>query len=270
MTSARPPCSARRRPSSGASASRAGETSRHGPLGRLGDVGERERRGDRREREGEGAGRVEGDEPLVPAARCGRTGGRQRVEELVGERSSGAVAGRSARAACQPAVVLGQPLGLTRAQDGAGLDQVQLARPRGIRRTPRGAERVGHQRAAAGPELDQRGPRAGRPHRSQDCDQGQSPISSPNIWLISGAVTKSPAAPNGSRRRVVAVAAGRPERSGHVAGRRRSGPSLADHAAEPVGRAGSTRRASGPRREAPGQQTASRPAASAATAAGPW
>ena len=27
----------------------------------------------------------------------------------------------------------------------------------------------------------------------------QAPISSPNIWLISGAVVKSPAAPNGSR-----------------------------------------------------------------------
>jgi hypothetical protein len=26
-----------------------------------------------------------------------------------------------------------------------------------------------------------------------------SPISSPNIWLISGAVTKSPALPSGSR-----------------------------------------------------------------------
>ncbi len=32
-------------------------------------------------------------------------------------------------------------------------------------------------------------------HRSAN----HAPISSPNIWLISGAVTKSPAAPSGSR-----------------------------------------------------------------------
>jgi hypothetical protein len=33
---------------------------------------------------------------------------------------------------------------------------------------------------------------------SQAC-ASQRPISSPNIWLISGAVVKSPAAPSGSR-----------------------------------------------------------------------
>lgn len=39
---------------------------------------------------------------------------------------------------------------------------------------------------------------AGRPRSIQAC-ASHSPIISPNIWLISGAVMKSPAVPNGSR-----------------------------------------------------------------------
>ena len=39
---------------------------------------------------------------------------------------------------------------------------------------------------------------SGAPISSPD-GGAHSPISSPNIWLISGAVMKSPVAPNGSR-----------------------------------------------------------------------
>ena len=39
---------------------------------------------------------------------------------------------------------------------------------------------------------------SGRPIACQ-APSSHTPISSPNIWLISGAVVKSPAAPNGSR-----------------------------------------------------------------------
>ena len=57
---------------------------------------------------------------------------------------------------------------------------------------------VGHQRAASRAEFHD-GAAAGPAEIQPMLDQGQ-PISSPNSWLTSGAVTKSPALPKGSRR----------------------------------------------------------------------
>ena len=79
---------------------------------------------------------------------------------------------------------------------GADLDQMDDHRLAEIRHDLHRPQRVEHHGAAAGAELDQphilRRPIAARRRRPD-------PISSPNIWLISGAVTKSPLAPNGSR-----------------------------------------------------------------------
>ncbi len=112
-------------------------------------------------------------------------------------RNSGA-SGRAAAAVDPVRRVTCQRLCLPRAQDRRGLDQVQ---PRGLvkpRHPARGAQRVGHQRAAPRPQLGQRERAPGGPGPSRPAP-AHSPINSPNIWLISGAVVKSPAAPNGSR-----------------------------------------------------------------------
>ena len=83
-------------------------------------------------------------------------------------------------------------------QRRAGLDEPE---PRRVaearhRRAPRAARRASACRApgrARPARRDRGGP--GRPRPAP----AQAPMSSPNIWLISGAVTKSPAAPRGSR-----------------------------------------------------------------------
>ena len=118
---------------------------------------------------------------------------RQRVEEFVGDDEQRPVVGQGRQIVMPDAP--GTRSRLRRAQHRAGLDQLDVRR-RGRRRAS----------PAARPRPACRGPgrarhnarRPGRPARSQR-SASQSPTSSPNIWLISGAVAKSPAAPNGSR-----------------------------------------------------------------------
>ena len=112
---------------------------------------------------------------------------RQRVEEFVGDEQQRALAGRSAMSSCQRPCR--QPLGLRRAQRRAGLDEM---RPR--RRKPARAhrpQRIGGQRAAARAELGIDGV-GRRCRRAASRSASAAPTSSPNIWLISGAVVKSP------------------------------------------------------------------------------
>ena len=107
-------------------------------------------------------------------------------------------AGSAAMSACQVTAVAGERRRLDGAEARAGLDEVDARRIEESRPDARGAQQVGHQRAAARPELGEDEGR-GAPIACQAAT-AQRPISSPNIWLTSGAVTKSPARPNGSRR----------------------------------------------------------------------
>ncbi len=87
---------------------------------------------------------------------------RQRIQELVGEQDH-----RAGRQILDPVVPrgAGQRGGLDRAQPGRGLDQVHAQRrPERRRDCGDGAQRVGHQRAAAGPGLGQ-DHRVGAAHR---------------------------------------------------------------------------------------------------------
>ena len=87
----------------------------------------------------------------------------------------------------------GKRLALAHLQVRARLDEVHTHGLAELRHRARGAQRIGHHGAAAGAELDQLD-RFGAPI-ARHAVAAHSPISSPNIWLISGAVTKSPAAP---------------------------------------------------------------------------
>ena len=91
----------------------------------------------------------------------------------------------------------GERLPLPLLERRADLDQVHDQRLAEIRHDLRGAQRIEHHGAAAGAELDQ--PHVLRRAHRRQVGGAHSPISSPNIWLISGAVMKSPLAPNGSR-----------------------------------------------------------------------
>ena len=74
-----------------------------------------------------------------------------------------------------------------------GLVSTRCSCERGMeaRHAPRRAQRIGHQRAAAGAELGE-DERVGRAHALPADRRTRAPISSPKIWLISGAVMKSP------------------------------------------------------------------------------
>jgi len=123
----------------------------------------------RRRAQGQTARVVQPYDTLVPAAALlDELADRERIQELAGDQQR-----RPVRHAGQALVPVRpgvrQRRGLPGAQDGAGLDQMQL---RGIARRRHGlgngAQRVGHQRAAPGPQLDQpyrRGPTHGIPQR---------------------------------------------------------------------------------------------------------
>ncbi len=96
-----------------------------------------------------------------------------------------------------PGARIAQCLSLPLRQHGRCLDEVQVER-----RGEGGRAFAARRRSAI--SVPRPGPismsrtLAGRPIASQ-AEAAQTPISSPKIWLISGAVTKSPAAPKGSR-----------------------------------------------------------------------
>ena len=130
--------------------------------------------------------------------------GRQRVEELVGDDDRRAGAGEDVGAPAQRYVIAAQRRPLDGFERGVALDELDAERGAKRGNETRRAQRIAHQRAAPGPELD----RAARPAAMPICCQTTAhhrPISSPNTWLISGAVTKSPARPMAACRAVIAV-----------------------------------------------------------------
>ena len=146
-------------------------------------------------------------------------------------RSRGADVGTVWRVACQLGVVLVEQLGLTGAQDGAGLDQVQLHGLEELGHDGGGAERVGHQRAAAGPELDQPD-RGGAAGVEPGLDQGEAQELAEELADLGGG-DEVAGGPQGVAARVVAVLrVGQGER--HVAADI-DGALLPDHAAEEGG-----------------------------------
>ena len=132
---------------------------------------------------------------------------RQRVEEFVGDdqqRAARRAGSKDRRARPRPAPA---PPG-RRAGPG-------WSRPDGRRapaRRPHRPQRVGGQRAAARAELDIMRAAPAAPRAATD-RRARLPTSSPNIWLISGAVTKSPAAPKRIAGRVIMRV-----RLGHIVG----------------------------------------------------
>ena len=137
-----------------------------------------------------------------PAARASRPGldqlaDRQRVEEFVGDDEQRPVVGQavdSRRASSAP----GTRSRLRGAQRRAGLDQMDRRRQPGLRHRP---QRIGGQRAAARAEFDIMRRRAAG--AVPQVGAATAPISSPNIWLISGAVVKSPRRAQRIARRVI-------------------------------------------------------------------
>ena len=135
---------------------------------------------------------VNRDDAFVPALfATHRMVDRQRIEEFVRQEDRGACGNFSHIAMPGDRHAGGaERLALFRRQHTAHFDQMH--RDCGAKRRQRlgGAQRIRHQRAAAGAELDQIDA-CGRthlpPHR-----RGPRADSSPNIWLISGAVMKSP------------------------------------------------------------------------------
>ena len=103
--------------------------------------------------------------------------------------------GTSSKRACQAGLKPASAASLQRLQPFVDLDEMQVDRGVEARDAARGAQCVGHQGAAARSQLDE-AHRRGRPIASQR-SASQAPKSSPNIWEISGAVVKSPAAPTG-------------------------------------------------------------------------
>ena len=135
--------------------------------------------------------------PLAPAgARPLKLPDRQRVEKLVGDDEERAL-GEGLDAVVPGDVVAPDGGCLHRAQGGRGLDKVGAQRIVKAGHAARGAQQIGHERAATGAKLCQHDGR-GRALIEPALREAR-PTSSPNIWLISGAVTKSPALPNGSR-----------------------------------------------------------------------
>ena len=99
-----------------------------------------------------------------------------------------------------------QRLALRLAQHGARLDQRDRSMPSSkLGHAAQRAKRVCHQRAAPGSKLGD-GHARGSPMVCQTA-AAHTPISSPNIWLISGAVMKSPSLSDRLARRVIARAA---------------------------------------------------------------
>ena len=202
------------------------------------------------------------DQPLAPQ----RVGAlelpdRQRVEELVGDhdRAAPPAAPRPRRpsdGARPPSVAA------CRARSAGLVSTSQTARRVAEPGAPRSSPAARRASACRAPARARRGRRApAAPWSSQTCAT-QAPTSSPNIWLISGAVTKSPRRAERIAGRVVAVLR-MPEAERHVgvephrprrrrSARRISAPSAVTPAAPPA-RAGSRP-----------------PPASAATGAGPW
>ena len=146
---------------------------------------------------------IERHHALAPAALCLHILAHgQSIEELVGDQEQRPVRRRGSSKLSRPgkfhAAIL-QLFFLRLLQRRTGFDQHALP----ARRRNSGAQL---QRRAARPPSACRGQDRARPAAAgcgfpwscQTCAT-QSPKSSPNIWLISGAVMKSPAAPKGSR-----------------------------------------------------------------------
>ena len=139
-------------------------------------------------------------EPLRPArAAPHELADRQRVEELVGQQQQRPVGQRPRCASCHARVR--QPRGL-RARAAAARSRSDAAAARAAkagrgRRGSRAARRPSACRAPARPRPAAPGRARPSPARSPP---PRAPSSSPNTWVISGAVVKSA---NGSRRRVV-------------------------------------------------------------------
>ena len=141
---------------------------------------------------------VEPDHALGPAG-----GGadvladRERVEEFVGD-DDGGTGGSAATSACQVTASAGERR-LLRRRGGAGWSRRGGRAPH--RGTPAGGVRRGADRPSAcrGPVQARRGRTGDGAPIACQVATAQRPISSPKIWLTSGAVTKSPARPNGSR-----------------------------------------------------------------------
>ena len=153
-----PPWPASRAAIASTTASRAGPSSISVPSpGVVLDAadGLRERRGARGEDEAEGAVRVHAHQALVPAPRpADELADRQGVQELVGDQQQRPVARQARRLVVPLHRQPGQERRLPLAQGRAGLDQMDAHGGGERGHHPRRPQRVGHQRAAPGPELD--------------------------------------------------------------------------------------------------------------------
>ena len=146
---------------------------------------------------------VEPDEALAPAPSVRHElAYRQGIEELVGEDEQRAVGHvvepRRARSTGDAGRGKGGAAGAARSAGLVSTRWTLRARRESAAASARPPAGRRHQRAAAGAELDQAHAARARPWRARP-RRSQRPSSSPNIWLISGAVVKSPAAPRGSR-----------------------------------------------------------------------
>ncbi len=137
---------------------------------------------------------IDRDHDLAPAfGGAHQLAHRQRVEELVGHQQQRRR--RSARSRDRRGTAPAAP-----PRAAARADRATL-RPGGPAARARSAASPAAHRAPAcrgRAQARRSAPAAARPARSQT-SASHSPVSSPNIWLISGAVTKSPPAPSGSR-----------------------------------------------------------------------
>ena len=127
------------------------------------------------------------------------------VEELVGDDDSrrGRACGLEVPTPADRHIQAGEARALHGFQRRVALDELHIERGAKSRIGTRGPQRIAHQRATPWPQLDE--PQgSGRAHPLPDTAH-HSPISSPNTWLISGAVMKSPPRPMAHALAVVAV-----------------------------------------------------------------
>ena len=203
-----------------------------------------------------------------PCARLLELADRQGVEEFVGDQQHRAV-GHVVEALVPGRREGGERALLCKARSGALISTRCRSSAAWKPGTPRVARRASAIRVPRpGPSSTRRTGAAGPSPAS--ARRARRPDSSPNICEISGAVVKSPAAPTGRARAVVAEA-GMAERLGHEVGDRdRAGERDAarDQPAELRGHGtGVTRRRAADRR---GRPASRRRPAPAATAACPW
>ena len=211
------------------------------------------------------------DQPLVPAAATGaRTGARAARPGTRWRRRRSGAAGRPRPARRASAAGRPSSVGLPLAQE-RGWSRPDGARPRSrkLGHHARGAQRVGHQRAAARAELDQQRPRPGRP-RSSQCWTRARPDQLAEQLADLGRGDEVPGGAQRIAARCSSRAAGWARAKRHVAARRRDRAVLADQPAQAGPRAALNVPAPRPGAGARDDQEEPEQRASAGTGAGPW